>query len=101
MEVGGLEDSDGWEALVTGLGRIPSAGLAASPGRWLLKSCAFTQARLYSLQSMDQGPTSDIQELLDMYSSILRGILFWRERSMLLAKGSVTQQMVKNHFTNM
>lgn len=101
MEVGALGDSDGWEALVTGLGKIPSVELAASPERWLLKSCAFTQVRLYSLQSMDQRPASDIQELLDMCSSIFHGILFWRERSMLLAKGSVTQQMVKNHFTNL
>ena len=76
--VGGLGDR-AWENL--------SAGHATSPGRWLLKPCAFTQARVYPLQSMDQGPASNNQKLLDMYSVILDGSVFFSGKIYASSKG--------------
>lgn len=72
---------------MTGLGKIRSAGRAASPGRWLLKPCTFTQARVYPLQSMTQGPASYNQKLLDMYSVILDGSVFFSGKVCAFSEG--------------
>lgn len=71
----------------TGLGKIHSAEHSTSPGRWLLKPCAFTQAKVYPLQPMGQGPTSYNQKLLDMYSVILDGSVFFSGKIYAFSEG--------------